>query len=93
LIDVFMSPLFKRQKKKLTKEEIRVLDEEIKKIITSPKIGEAKKGDLQGVYVYKFKVHRQELLLAYEYDNYRLYLIMTGYHENFYRDLKSYINQ
>lgn len=87
-----MSPLFKRQKKKLTKEVIRVLDEEIKKLINYPQNGEAKRGDLQGVYVYKFKVNRQEILLAYEFDNDRLYLIMIGYHENFYRNLKSYIN-
>jgi mRNA-degrading endonuclease RelE of RelBE toxin-antitoxin system len=87
-----MSSLFKRQKKKLAKEEIRVLDDEIKKLSNDPKIGEAKKGDLQGGYVYKFKVNRQELLLAYEYNDCRLYLIMIGYHENFYRNLKSYVN-
>ena len=87
-----MTSLFKRQKKKLTRKEISQLDEEIKKLSVSPQIGEAKRGDLQGVHIYKFKVISQELLLAYEYDNYKLYLIMIGYHENFYRDLKRYIN-
>lgn len=50
-----MSPLFKRQKKKITKGQIRILDEEIKELIDDQEIGDIKKGDLQGVYVHKFQ--------------------------------------
>jgi hypothetical protein len=31
-----------------------------------PTIGEEKRGDLSGVFVYKFKLNKQEILLAYE---------------------------
>jgi hypothetical protein len=32
----------------------------IQKIIENPKIGELKRGDLAGVYVYKFKIDHQQ---------------------------------
>ena len=54
----------------------------------SPKIGEEKKGDLSEVYVYKFKVNQQQMLLAYEWDETQRLLLALGVHENFYRDLK-----
>jgi hypothetical protein len=49
-----------------------------------------KKGDLNGIRVYKFRMVNQLALLAYEYDdaNDRLTLLAYGSHENFYRDLK-----
>ncbi|MBF0354665.1 MAG: type II toxin-antitoxin system RelE/ParE family toxin [Alphaproteobacteria bacterium] len=49
---------------------------------------EAKKGDLAGVYVYKFQCVAQRFLLAYEYDPATRLLLLVGTHENFYRDLK-----
>jgi mRNA interferase RelE/StbE len=88
---IFQSPLFERKKKRLTKAEIAVLDDAIRRICEAPEIGEAKKGDLAGVSVYKFKVHDRLFLLAYEYDENDLLLLALGAHENFYRDLKSYL--
>jgi len=38
--------LFGRNVKKLNKKEKEILDEEIKKIVANPGIGEEKKGDL-----------------------------------------------
>ena len=64
------------------------MDDAIQTLIKNPKIGEEKKGDLAGVFVYKFKIHRQEMLLAYEWDVATRLLLMLGVHENFYRDLK-----
>ncbi len=49
---------------------------------------EAKKGDLLGVSVYKFKIQKQEMLLAYKWDPKTRLLLALGVHENFYRDLK-----
>jgi hypothetical protein len=57
-------------------------------IISDPAVGEAKKGDLAGVYVYKFQCVGQLYLLAYEYDPATRLLLLLGSHENFYRDLK-----
>ena len=60
----------------------------IRSIMISPKIGEEKKGDLSGVYVYKFKINQQQMLLAYEWNETQRLLLALGVHENFYRDLK-----
>ena len=60
---VSQSPLFERKKKRLTKKEITVLDDEVKRICEAPEIGEAKKGDLAGVFVHKFKVRDRLFLL------------------------------
>lgn len=51
-------------------------------------VKEEKKGDLAGVFVYKFKMHHQEILLAYEWIPRERLLLALGVHENFYRDLK-----
>ncbi|MCX5826691.1 MAG: type II toxin-antitoxin system RelE/ParE family toxin [Deltaproteobacteria bacterium] len=87
---VSQSPLFER-KKHLTKEEFAVLDDEIRRICAAPEIGEAKKGDLAGVSVHKFKVRERLFLVAYEYDEKEVLLLALGAHENFYRDLKRYL--
>lgn len=60
----------------------------IKRIISNPEIGEQKKGDLVGVYVYKFKINKQDTLLAYEWEPEQRILIALCVHENFYRNLK-----
>jgi hypothetical protein len=88
---VSQTPLFERNKKRLTKAEITVLDDEVRRICLAPKIGEAKKGDLAGVFVHKFKVRDRLFLLAYEFGENELLLLALGSHENFYRDLKRYL--
>lgn len=68
-----------------------ILDKEIKKIAEDPAVGEEKKGDLRGVFVYKFKIKTTQYLLAYRKVERDLELIMLGPHENYYRDLKQYL--
>jgi hypothetical protein len=82
-------PAFRRAYKKLTPAQKEKVDEAIHMIVRDPKIGEEKKGDLAGVFVYKFKVHHQLMLLAYEWSIHERLLLMLGVHENFYRDLKN----
>ena len=82
-------PGFKRVYKKLHINQKSKVDEAIKAIITDPSIGEDKKGDLLGVFVYKFMMQHQQMLLAYEWDPAQRILLALGVHENFYRDLKS----
>jgi len=88
---VLQSRSFQRKVKKFTKQEKKKLDEHIRKIVDNPSIGSEKKGDLRGVYVYKFKIQTLQYLLAYRFAGEDLELIMIGPHENYYRDLKSYL--
>ncbi len=88
---VSQTPLFGRKVKKFKKSEKAALDEEVRKIISNPEIGEEKKGDLQGIRVHKYRFNRHELLLAYSSNKEEILLITIGSHENYYRDLKGYI--
>jgi len=81
-------PAFKKAYKKLHKTHKVIVNDAIKTIIYDPEVGVQKKGELAGVYVYKFKINKQETLLAYEWDPGERVLVALGVHENFYRDLK-----
>lgn len=81
-------PAFKKAYKRLHNNEKTVVDDAIREIVKNPAIGEEKKGDLAGVFVYKFKLKVKEFLLAYEYDETTRLLLALGVHQNFYRDLK-----
>lgn len=89
-MEILQTPRFKKQVKKLHKKQRQELDDAIKTVAKDPSVGEMKKGDLNGVYVYKFKMAKQLTLLAYEFYESELQLIMLaiGSHENFYRDMK-----
>lgn len=88
---IYQSRLFEKKVKKLSKAEKEALDREVKNIAENPNIGEEKKGDLRGVFVHKFKLKTNYFLLAYRKADKDLELAMIGSHENYYRDLKSYL--
>lgn len=89
-VELLQMPLFKRAYKKLHPKDAKVVqDAAVRSLAENPEIGIRKKGDLNGVYVYKFKMNRQELLLAYEWTKNRRILLALGAHENFYRDLNT----
>jgi len=69
------------------------LDEQVKRLVENPLIGEMKTGALTGVRVLKFKLGPLQLLLAYEFNARRnvVELLDVGPHENFYRDLESHL--
>jgi hypothetical protein len=90
---IFQSRIFENKIKKFSKQEKGILDAEIKRIIDNPSAGEEKKGDLRGVYIHKFKIKTIQYLLSYRIINDGLELIMIGPHENYYRDLKSYLKR
>ena len=85
---VFQSRSFANKVKKLNKKQKKELDDAIRKIIVYPGVGIEKKGDLKGVFVYKFKILSEQYLLAYQVIGENIELIMLGPHENYYRDLK-----
>ncbi|HOP26768.1 MAG TPA: type II toxin-antitoxin system RelE/ParE family toxin [Candidatus Sabulitectum sp.] len=88
---VLQTRLFSKTVKKLSSRQKAVLDDEIRKIIGDPSIGQEKRGALKGIFVHKFKIHNSLFLLAYRCDSRVLELIMLGPHENYYRDLDNYL--
>jgi hypothetical protein len=82
---------FARVYKKLTQISlIADTDAAVETVAENPDVGERKKGDLEQLWVYKFRSQGQLYLLGYtREDTVRLiYLEALGLHENFYRDLK-----
>ena len=75
------------------KKQIKILDEEIRKIVKNPEIGQTKRGALKGVRVCKFHIEKHLFLLAYQLEEDVLNLIMVGSHENYYRNLNKYYNK
>jgi len=90
---IYQSKIFESKIKKFSRQEKAILDEGIKRIKDNPSLGEDKKGDLRGVYVDKFKIKTMQYLISYRMINNALELIMIGPHENYYRDLKSYLKR
>ncbi len=90
-MNIYQSRSFKKKVRKFSKKDKTVLDQEIKKIIKNPTIGDEKKGDIRGIFVHKFKIKTIQYLLAYRIIEADLELILIGPHENYYRDLKTYL--
>ncbi len=88
MVEVLQANGFRRAYKRLRPNQKADVDDAVTAIVANPALGEAKKGDLQGVYVYKFSCVGQQFLMAYEFDPATRLLLLVGAHENFYRDLK-----
>ena len=88
-------PGYNRIKKKFPPLLRKKLNEAEDEIADNPSLGEEKIGDLKGVWVYKFKVFDQQILLAYQVDKDKeeVIFVAVGGHENFYRDLKQYLKK
>ena len=88
--EVLQTRRFARQYKKLHDNIVIDVDAAVGAVAAEPSIGERKKADLAGLYVYKFRSQGQLYLLGYTVEEtVRLvYLEAIGPHENFYRDLK-----
>ena len=90
---IVQSGSFRKKVRRFSKPEKKILDTQIRKIVKDPTLGEEKKGDLRGVFVYKFKIQATQYLLSYRVIGENLELIMIGPHENYYRDLSSYLKK
>ena len=84
--------------KKVSKPFQLAIEIRVTEVCNNPKLGQQKLGDLQGVFVYKFRFNAQEYLMAYqfEYEMNTLKIIwidfyQIGSHENFYTQLKKAI--
>ncbi|ENM3787760.1 type II toxin-antitoxin system RelE/ParE family toxin [Vibrio cholerae] len=89
-VEVFQTNRFEKQMNKLSQKHCELVEDEIDKIIDNPEIGTRKKGDLSHLWVHKFKLDKQEVLLGYSWieDKLELYLLNIGSHENYYDSMK-----
>lgn len=88
-MELLLTPTFARQLKKLHKNQKTSLDKAMGLLVENPNLGVAKTADLEGIFVLKFMVNRQQWLLAYRViSEESLKLLLVGPHENFYRELK-----
>ena len=88
---IIQSRSFANKVKRFTREEKLILDRHVRDIRDHPTIGQPKKGDLRGVCIHKFTIHTMPYLLSYRVAGDALELIMIGPHENYYRDLITYL--
>ncbi len=90
-MQVFQTNTFKKAYKKLHENQLKAVNEAIRDSMKDPKLGILKKGDLNTVRVYKFKISTQLMLLAYSFEEHTLILTLLalGSHENFYRNPKN----
>lgn len=91
-IDVYQSRRFEKALNKLPEAQLKVVEDEIDRIISEPLVGEVKKGDLNFLRVHKFQLNNQQVLLGYSWveRQMELYLLSIGPHENFYIDQKKH---
>ncbi len=87
-IQITQSSGFARSYKRLHQNQKQDVALAVENIVANPLLGELKKGDLAGIYVYKFKSQSQLMLLAYTFDPQTRHLLLLGSHENFYQTLK-----
>ena len=93
VLAIGQTPAFERVAKKLHPSDKKIVDDAVIHIANNPLAGEKKKGDLVGVFVYKFKLNKQEALLAYKLEPDKIKptnatLLAMGSHEIFYATLK-----
>ncbi len=82
--------------KKLKDKKLKTLFQQaVDKIAEDHTAGEAKVGDLDGIYCYDIYYNKTNYELAYRieyYENKIIVVIMAGTRENFYDELKRYLN-
>jgi len=91
---VVQAPRFAKSKRHLPAAAQLAVDETVKALMSDPLAGEPKTGALKGIRVVKFKVGPQQLLLAYQFNEKQnvIEILAVGPHENFYRDLRRYLD-
>lgn len=90
----FLPPAAKFLKKLKDKKLKRLYQEAVDRIREDHTVGEAKTGDLLGVYGYDIYYNKTNYELAYtvEYQEDKIIVvIMAGTRENFYSELKRYM--
>jgi len=83
--------------KKIKENQLkRIVQEAVDQIILEPYAGEAKIGDLSGIFCCEFFYNKTKYEIAYkiyEEPEMIIVLIHAGTRENFYEELKNYWNE
>lgn len=96
MLPVVYTPIAKKYFKKLKDKKLKTLFKEaIIGIRKNPDIGDAKTGDLSGIYCFDISHNKTNYELAYrvsQLDNGDMVVvILAGTRENFYKELKRYM--
>lgn len=83
--------IYKKLKENKLKEKLKLSIYEIQK---NPYIGQAKKGDLNNIYGFDVFYNKTNYEISYQIypDKEIVVIILVGTRENFYNELKKYIN-
>ena len=84
MIEVLQSTDFRCAYNRLKPDHKADVDEAVSTTVEEPTLGEAKNGDLAGVFVYEFQCVGSRFLLVYEYDPKPRWLLLVGAHEDFF---------
>ena len=95
MFDVIFLPAARNYIKKIKDKNLKkIIEEAINDIAEDYTIGEAKTGDLSGIYGYDVFYNKTNYEISYaveEVDNKIIIVIMVGTREDFYNELKKYI--
>ncbi len=96
LLPIIIQPAAERYFKKIVDKTLKnKFKDAVREIRKDPSIGEAKTGDLAGIYGYDVYYHKTNYEIAYrlsENENGEVVvIIMAGTRENFWREIKKYI--
>ena len=95
MFDVIFLPAARNYIKKIKDKNLKkIIEEAINDIAEDYTIGEAKTGDLSGIYGYDVFYNKTNYEISYtveEVDNKIIIVIMVGTRENFYNELKKYM--
>lgn len=96
MLPVTYTPIAEKYFKKLKDKALKILFKEaILNIRKNPDIGQAKSGDLRGLYCLDIYHKRNNYELAYRVTTLEngdmVVVIMAGTRENFYKELKRYL--
>ena len=82
--------------KKIKEKPLKAASETaLNNISKDPYLGELKTGDLTGIYCYDFYYNKTDYEIAYkiyENDDQLIIIILAGTRQNFYKQLKNYMN-
>ena len=97
MLPITYTPIAEKYFKKLKDKQLkRTFKEAIIRIRENPDVGIAKTGDLSGIYSLDIKHGRINYELAYRVTQLEngdmVVVIMAGTRENFYKELKRYMN-
>ncbi len=89
-ISVYKTNRFDKTLDKMSKTQQQVVEDEVDRIIENPELGVRKKGDLNHLWVHKFKIDSQEWLLGYNWNQGKLtiHLLQLGSHENYHKEAR-----